>query len=395
MRKNTITIVMAAVLCVSALSGCQEAPEASNDAGILHARGTVEQSISDIAGENVEATPGGSQSGHYEGTIGTTDNRMKISADIPAIPANLYRITLQLNDDLNLGTLITFLESTGGQIEDTSQEMLEEIQKAEYDNTHNDDGLLLYSIFGDHSGLRITDGEREASFGNQTGATYVYYHLRDTYFANAQGTSTDIPVDQTDTGAAFSVREAERILLDKLVPLGITEFAYQRIVFTEGNGYSYYDIQLVPSYEGVAMISDAGGGHTVGEIYPHGGAIVTPEGVAYLLLSNFCGKIASREPVTVLSFEQVVKILEQYLDSNRIQADEQLTLSEIRLEYYPVPNPAPAEGEIAYRTELELIPIWHIYMPLDDYVESPYTPTEPVNHNICINAVTGELERVN
>ena len=50
-------------------------------------------------------------------------------------------------------------------------------------------------------------------------------------------------------------------------------------------------------------------------------------------------------------------------------------------------------GEIEYKPELELIPIWHIYMSLDDYIEYDAGPDGAL-FNICINAVTGEIERV-
>lgn len=121
-------------------------------------------------------------------------------------------------------------------------------------------------------------------------------------------------------------------------------------------------------------------------------------GVADLQLFDFCGKVADRKPAKVLSFEQVEKILEQYLDNHMIQADERLVLNNIKLEYYPVPNPSPEAG-IEYRPELELIPVWHIYMPLDDYVDMIGQATqddglEDALYNIWINAVTGEIEQV-
>lgn len=408
MRKK-ISMTMAAVLCVMALSGCQKAPEASDDQEIPHARGALEQEVARIAGENTEETPqeGTPQQpgGVYEGTIGTTDNKMHISAQIPAIPANVYQITLVPNENLDMDALTALLDSQGGQVEDTSQEMLEEIQQSEYSNLHSEDGeACYYSVFGDHSGMRLTNGGKEALFSRHTYAGYLDSELRDTYYEYVNASSKDeikttfIPVDQADGadgGTGFSVREAEQILLDKLEPLGITEIVLSRITRTEGSGHSYYELQFVPSYEGTAVISEVVWS-TFGEIYPNGFAIVTPEGVADLQLFDFCGKTAGQEPVTVLSFEQVEKILEQYLDNRMIQADERLVLNNIKLEYYPVPNPSPEAG-IEYRPELELIPVWHIYMTLDDYMEfmeSHDFEPEDALYNIWINAVTGEIEQV-
>lgn len=397
MRKRTLSMTMAVILCASVLSGCQKAPQVSDDSEIPHAQSSLDRQVSDIAGEGTEAASPGQQSGgFYEGTIGTTDNKMHISAQIPVIPANVYQITLKPNEDLDMDALTAFLDSPGGNIEDTSQELLDSIEESDYVNTHDTgEGMLLYSKFGDHSALQLTDGESEASFTNHTSAGYIDYDLRDTYLPNAQ-TPTDIPVGQTDTGAGFSIKEAEQILWGRLETLGITEISFQKIVFNEGNGYHYYSLDFVPSYEGTAVIGEVGGGIHFGELYPWGSAIVTPEGMATLSLVDFCGRIAAKEPVTVLSFEQVEKILEQYLDTNMLRGDEQLTLNNIALEYYPMPNPSPAEGEIEYRPELELFPVWHIYMSLDDYVEAMAQGDVPddAHFDICINAVTGEIERI-
>lgn len=400
MRKKFISMTMAAFLCISTLSGCQKMPEASDDQDIPHAQGAIEQQVADIAGENTGQTQQ-QAGGFYEGTIGTTDNKIHISAQIPVIPASVYQITLVPNEGLDKGALRAFLDSPGGNIEDTSQELLDEIEKSDYDNTQGDVERMYYSKFGDHSALRLTDGERTASFTNHTSAGYVDPGLRDTYYENIFTSTKDdtittiIPADQLDTGTDFSVKEAEEILMNKLRTLGITEIVLNRIILTEGNGYSFYELDFTPSYEGIAMISEVGW-RAFGEIYPDGSAMVTPEGVAWLNLRDFCGKTAGREPVTVLSFEQVEKILEQYLDSKMIRADERITLNNIKLEYYPVPNLSPAEGEIEYRSELELIPVWHIYMPLDEFIDMSYQGDEPdeVLHNIWINAVTGEIEGI-
>ena len=137
MRKTFISMTMAAFLCISTLSGCQKMPEPSDDQDIPHAQGALEQQVADIAGENTGETQQQS-GGFYEGTIGTTDNKMHISAQIPAIPANVYQITLVPDDGLDKDTLTAFLDSPSGNIVDTSQELLDEIEQSDYDNNHGD-----------------------------------------------------------------------------------------------------------------------------------------------------------------------------------------------------------------------------------------------------------------
>ena len=65
----------------------------------------------------------------------------------------------------------------------------------------------------------------------------------------------------------------------------------------------------------------------------------------------------------------------------------------MKLEYYPLPNPSPEPDEIEYREELELVPVWHIYTPLGEYLEGLWAEEyEDGISNILVNAVTGELE---
>ena len=394
MRKKLLSMTMAVILCVSVLSGCRKASEATESNGIQHSQSAVEQQVSDF----VEASPGQQSEsnyeealqqqsgGVYEGTIGTTDNKMNISAQIPAIPENVYQITLNPNDGLDRDTLAAFLDGASGNIEDTSEELSKEMEAAEIANTTGDEPAF-YSLFGDHSALRLSDGNKTASFARHTWAYYVDSDLKEKCFAIYDGdtTATLITPDKMGDGS-FSAERAKEILLNKLGVVGVSEIALTRIYYNEGIDYSYYELNFSPAYDGIKV--DIGfNAYSLGQVWPNGYAFVSKDGIAELNLINFCGKAVDKEPVGIISFEQVVKILEQYLDSGMIEADGEMTYNRAELKYYPVPNPAPTLHEIEYKSELVLIPIWHIYMPLDEYVEGLYEGPS----TICINAITGEL----
>ena len=404
MRKNTLSMTVAIILCMSVLYGCREAPEATESNGIQHAQSAVEQQVSDIVetasgqqpeGDNEEAwqQPEGNheeilqqQSGIYEGTIGTTDNKLNISAQIPAIPENVYQITLKPNDGLDMDTLAAFLDSASGNIEDTSEELSKEMEAAEIANTTGDEPAF-YSHFGDHSALRLSDGNKTAEFARHTCAYYVDHDLRKKCFGIYSGdtTATLITPDKMGDGG-FSAERAKEILLEKLGAVGVREITLDRIYYNEGSDYSYYEINFSPAYDGIEV--DIGfNAYSLGQVWPNGSAFVSKDGIAELNLMDFCGKAVDKESVEIISFEQVVKILEQYLDSGMIEADGTMTYNRVEFKYYPVPNPAPTPHEIEYKSELVLIPIWHIYMPLDEYVEGLYEGPCA----ICINAITGEL----
>ena len=399
MRKDSLCLTMAALFCASVLAGCQKVPDAAEKDGITHAQGDMERQIQDIAVSDAQEqvqTGAGTQpvsAGRYQGTVGTGDNIININAEIPAIPDNLSIITLKPDDGLDMDALYAFLDSESGSIEDTSQELLREIEESDRTNAAFDENneRCLYSQFGDHSAEQLEDGKVEASFRYHTGAYYVNHDLMEKCFGVYRGeySETLITQDGMDEGS-FSADRAREILLDRLEAVGVSEIALKKIYRISGGGSIFYEMYFVPVRDGIAV--DIGSdSYELGQVYPHGDARVWEEGVAEVNLTNFCGKAVKKEPVTAISFEQVLKILEQYLDNGVIASDGTITYDRVELNYYPVPNLSPDPDAIEYKSELTLMPIWHIYMPLDEYVDGGYGNATGPSH-ICVNAVTGELE---
>lgn len=401
MRRKSLCFTMAAVLCMFGLTGCQKAPDVVEKNGIMHAQGNMEKQVQGIAAEDsLQAGDGlDKEAGQYQGTVGTGNNIININAEIPALPAQLYTITLKSDEGLDKNALLAFLDSESGSVEDTSEEYLKEIEENDrYNSTPDGNGeRFLYSKFGDHSANRLGDGKKEASFSGHTSAYYLDYGLREKYFevySKDEGYSKDaketlVSQEGMDEGS-FSAGRAKEILLDKLKAVGVSELAFQKIYYIEGDDSSFYQMEFVPAYDGIAVDIGADS-YALGQVSPNGFAIVSEEGVAEVTLTNFCGSVTDKASVTAISFEQVLEILEQYLDSGILKSDGTIIYDRVELNYYPVPNPAPAMNEIEYKTELVLTPIWHIYMPLDEYVEGDYgNAVGPVH--ICVNAITGELE---
>lgn len=423
---------MAVILSVFVLISCQGAPDAVEGNGIMHAQGDLERQVQEIAGADAQrqaqngtgdagglsgtgADAGGSSgtgagtgvdmggssgtgagtgiqgAGRYQGTVGTGANIINISAEIPRIPDNLYVITLQPDEGLDRDSLLAFLDSESGSAKDTSQELLREIGESDqYNSTPQEDGdRFLYSKFGDHSALRFESGTKEASFTGHTGAYYVDHALMEKCQGIFGGnySETLIAPDKMGEGS-FSAERAGEILLDKLGTVGVSDIAFEKIYYVEGSGYSYYQMYFTPVQEGLAV--DIGSNsYCLGQVRPDGWAEVSQEGVAEVSLNNFCGKTVNQDSVMVLSFEQVLKILEQYLDGGMIESDGRITYDRVELNYYPVPT-VPAQDGIEYKSELVLKPIWNIYMPLDEYVDGGYGDAVGPTH-ICVDAVTGEL----
>ncbi len=396
--KKTVCLTLAAAVCAAVLTGCREAPDAAEGNGILHAQGDMERQIQEIAEADAlgqtktEAEIQLQTAGSYQGTVGTGENKIAIDAEIPTVPGNLSVITLKPDDGLDMEALLVFLDSEGGAVEDTSQELLRVIEENDKVNaTFDENGeRFLYSKFGDHSALQLGDGKKEALFRNHTGAYYVNHTLMEKCQGIYGRGYSETPVTKVQMGEGdFPAERAKEILLDKLEVVGVGDIAMKKIYYCKGDGYSFYNMEFVPAYDGIA-VDIAASSYALGQVYPIGFAFVSEEGVAEVNLTDFCAKAAKKEAVTAISFEQVLKILEQYLGNGMIASDGTITYDRVELNYYPVPNPAPDPDAIEYKSELTLVPIWHIYMPLDEYVDGGYANAVGPVH-IGVNAVTGEL----
>lgn len=396
--RRAVCIIIVATVCAAVLAGCRKVPDGAEGNGIMHAQGGMERQVQDIAGADgqeqtqVKAGAPPQAAGWYQGTAGTGDNIISINAEIPAVPDNLSIITLQPDDGLDMDALRAFLDSESGTVEDTSQELLKEIEENDITNaTFDENGeRFLYSKFGDHSALRLGDGKKNASFSYHTSAYYVDHDLMENCHGIYGGNYNETLITQDQMGeGSFSAERAKEILLGKLKAAGVDDIAMKEICYIKGDSYSYYEMQFVPVYDGITV--DIGSdSYALGQVYPIGLAFVSEEGVAEVNLMDFCGKAAEKEPVTAISFEQVLKILEQYLRGGMIASDGTITYDRVELNYYPVPNSAPDPDAIEYKPELTLTPIWHIYMPIDEYVDGGYGNAVGPSH-ICVNAVTGEL----
>ena len=92
---------------------------------------------------------------------------------------------------------------------------------------------------------------------------------------------------------------------------------------------------------------------------------------------------------TVLSWRQIEKILEMYLNSGKINGNNQAVLTEATFLYYPIYKED--------QNKLELVPVWHIYSPMSVWMENEELAEAFVADgsiwSICVNAVSGEIVR--
>lgn len=385
MKKNRVGILIVVFMVMAVLGGCKKAPEVSDDRGMKHAQSSEEKEIQKIVEEGKgeeNIAPGES----VQCSIGTKENGIKIDAKLPAVPEHVYQVTLCASDRLNKNVLETLLDSKNGNIKDVTKECLEEEEK-ENSSQSKEDSEFLISSFGDGTFMKLTDGEKEVLL---QGNTSVYYS--DTLLSKRcqkvykSAKETKISPTKMEYGEKFTANNAKEALLEKLKAVGIKEVHLYEITCYESSDVMFYEMKFTPSYEGMGIASEFGQ-VSYGEIFPMGQAWITEEGVADIDLENFCGKITEKKKETgMLNVSQIEKILEKYLESHTIQGSMQMELTNMEFVYYP----------ILKDTELELVPVWHIYIPMDRWNETKNEEfiSKGAAWNIYLNAVNGKLEKV-
>lgn len=392
-RKPGFLLVVLAVSSI--LNGCQEAPEATEEDGILYVKSDAENQVQDIleeesVGTETEEPPGG----QVDCLVGTEENGIKISAKLPALPTKAYEITLTTNEKLDKDMLTAFLDSDSGNIQDKTEEYLVGI--AEELNNQSEEEIALVSTMRDDSTLVLTDGEKEAGFYGHTTVKYEDTKLsQGCHNIYKSGTETEIfycgSREREDRGELeFSSVDAEKLLMKKLEVIGIAEIHMERIILYESDDFMFYELYFTPSYEGIGVAHEFGS-VSYGEVFPNGVAWVTEDGVATLSGEEFCLEASEKsEQTSLLKFSQIKRILEVYLNNNTICGSSKIVMSNIEFLYYPVFSEEDKT--------LKLVPVWNISIPLRDLVENSVY-TEECNEknaawNIYINAVTGKIEKV-
>lgn len=423
MRKRYLSMLLAAAMGICSLTGCRQAPEVSESGDIPHAKSNVEQEVENVAAQERDGMAAGSavqgdagtavggiegalseQGGFYDQVIGTPENGIWVYAEVPAVAEKIDRLTLTARDDLDADTLKAFLGSQNGKVQDITQQYLaerEEELNAPPVVVDAGDGLEesyteIMTHFGDESTLVFSDGEREAGFIWNTAAFFQDEKLRERFFeiASQSQEAKELDGGGGNEDAAFTMAQAEGLLMEKLGTLGITGIDYENIYYYEHGGEGCYEMYFKPRFEGIGLAREFGA-HMKEEIIPEASALLLKDGAAEVNLWNALGKTGEKKDMgKVLSFSQVEDILKKYLESNVLTGCAAAKLTEVELVYYPLYQ----EKE----SQLELIPSWHIYVPLDQALDGLEAGDPAYKElmegdgawNIYLDAVTGELLKV-
>ena len=383
MRNKVLGLVVVTMLMAVGICGCQKAPESSADGDILHAKDSVEDEVAAIVNESESEMENDMQ--EINSIIGTGDNVIRIQAQMPDVPQNVYHMVLSENEALTKDLLTEFLESETGNIKDLSEVAQKEMEQSKAENEQAED-RAVFSVFGSAPVCEVSDGQKTASFSHGTGAYYQDEFLYEKC-ASIYKSAGETVLEEADSENVY--RETEKILLTKLSKIGMAEIDIYKITQYQKENVIFIEVEFTPSYEGMGVVHEFGS-IASGEIFTSGKAWICEESIATLSLDACLGKVETREQCeTVLSWGQIEKILETLLNSGKINGSNKAVLTEVELLYYPIYK----EDE----NKLELVPVWHIYTPMSAWMENEELAEAFVANgstwSICVNAVSGEIVR--
>ena len=383
MRNKVLGLVVVTMLMVVSVCGCQKAPESSANGDILHAKDSVEDEVAGIVNEPKSAAENDMQA--INSVIGTGDNVIRIQAQMPDVPQDVYHMVLGENDTLTKDVLKEFLRSETGNIKDLSEEAQREMEQSKADNEQGEE-RAVFSVFGNAPIYKLSDEQKTASFSYGTGAYYQDELLYEKC-ASIYKSADETVLEEADSETVYM--EAEKILSAKLSQTGMAEIDIYKITQYQYESVTFYEIEFTPPYQDMRVIHEFGS-ITSGEIFPSGKAWICEESIVTLSLNACLGKAETQEKCgTVLSWSQIEKILETHLNSGKISGSNKAVLTEVEFLYYPIFK----EDE----NKLELVPVWHIYTPMSAWMENEELAEAFVANgsswSICVNAVSGEIVR--
>lgn len=405
---KTVALFLAVTIC---LTGCEKAPEAAKDDEILRAKGSCDDAIEAIVNDEEEKMEAGEKTSGDENTdseaegiraggktvnvtLGEGENRMRIEAEVKAVPDAVSTLTMQADSRLSEETLRNFLDPQG-EVKDYTEELLaaEEAERkrvAEIDEKLGEGSSMLeIAGVGEGSTLALTDGNRKAVLVGKTGASFEDAFLQEKCRAAMQENveaEQELNVKDEKAGeASFSLQDAKALLMEKLSVLGIEDIHLTKAYFYGADDLSFYELQFCPVVDGLP-VAYCFGQQDISRVYPNGLAWVSAEGVAEIGLWNCLMEQASAgEKETILGFDKVQELLGIYLKDGRIQCTEDVPFSTAELVYYVELK----DGK------LELSPVWGIYMDLEEYVDyCGQAERADFVWTIHIDAVTGEILEV-
>lgn len=383
MKRNKL-ILLVSLSCL--LMGCAKEPEVISENGISYAVNEKNSAIEEIVNEKLEENENSEISEEpYDcvRSIGDGDNIIKIDAIVENVgKKNIELVTVSPYADMFNKEKITEIFFSG---ETNVKDITEQINQEEEQQTQ-DEGIEEVKMPATNR-LCLQSEDEKLLFARKNDTSFYFSNslLVGRYKENSmQGEENAIEHDLT----GYTVDEAKKRVTEVLKNIGMEDVKIEscRTSYNQ-QGEGYYDIVFTPVVNELPLVLNEYDMNTDSVVDVYGRVQIGIDGIAETDASNCLWKVTERKKTECMNLEQALAVLEQYVINGEIHGVESITYSKCELAYLPTTKD--------WKTAT-LTPVWRFYVPAVEYESTDFdwnTVWENgVSLNICINAVTGEIE---
>lgn len=385
-KSNVKTLgIIAVSILLYALCGCAETPDMEAENGIRYAVEESDENIQSIVEEETDEEDAFlaevMDGNRCVCSIGNSDYVISIDAEVTGLDVATVSAKTAVPDPdaINRDKVIELF--FGGE-ENVTETYPEEENSSAQENSGE---IGIISQMNSSGGMFLDSADGKIHFYQNAHAGFYYsndelisqYKQIDTRGSFSEEQDKDISDSYTVSMAEQDLLETLSQILNEEVQILSCKSTYNEA----GNGY--YEFIFAPMIDGlqVAINDYSSNADSIVDVY--GRAQIGEDGIALIEASNFLWKSSgASEEKEVLSFGKILKLLEQYMNDGKIMGSEKYTFTMVSLAWLPVTEDW---------TEAELVPVWRFYIPIEELIELEYVENAP--SDICINAVTGEIER--
>lgn len=371
--KRVVTIFTMALFFVVIMTSCASVPDAKEENGVSYAEDNLEiesENYLENRDEFIEKTA----EGYWcKGSLGMSPNVLNINVKIRSYTnAEIKTLIAEpLPDALNLNKVkeLLFFNETVNEIENTENEnSLPQMETTDKVWLQSEDESIEFR--------RVTD-------------TGFFYNNRSLYSEynrlSLNGAAESFDSDISDTYTSEMAEEELKNIIKSITGLDIYITSTRCISNQAEEGY--YELEFVPQVDEIPLAVNDREMDTDTIIDVYGNAVIGEKGLAQIEANNFLWKISSIvNEENCLQLGEVMDLLDKYVQAGKIECNEDVEFSRCELVYL-----ATTENW----QEAKLTPVWRFYIPVAEMVESGMDAIilgEEIPSDICINAVSGEIE---
>lgn len=371
-KKSYFIILM--ILFINNMSGCASVPETSETDGIRYAEKENQESVADTSGKDSEdeAHVQISEDGTCKVSLGTGTNVMNIDTTFADVDYSKVK-TIEAKP-LNQTFDPAVIKDTFFGGADTHE--IDDIEAYDEEKANNSEGIIMQKkTTVDHAvHLENQDGTIIFSRSSDANLFYVNSDVETKYSVMSKGDGTVVGNNVNDQ---YTIDMAWEEMEAMLSAMGIRDMQLEYYEGCADGGEVYYSMEFTATIGGLPIAEqlDYGtGSRQVPVVY--GTADVGTSGVGTIYMDNMLWEESNSKEAEVMEPEQLLKVLEEYVNSGEIPCSSHTVFNHVELAYMLTTD----DWKI-----FVLQPVWRIYIPLNEI------DSADASHDIVIDAVTGGI----